>query len=212
MTPELWQRLKPLYDAALELAPSMRDQYVEQVCGNDHELKRELIALLKAGTESTWAGEAPLLSVSNFLIPDVRPFSIGERILGRFEIVRHLGTGGMGEVYEATDLELGRIALKTIRPEIAGNPNTLARFRKEVQLARKAQGQISAAFTNYSSFRLLERSLSESFSPWNFLTGRRWQTKSSATARCPERRRNKLLSRYALDCRPSTRPGSSTAI
>jgi hypothetical protein len=46
----------------------------------------------------------------------------------------------MGKVYEAMDLELGRIALKTIRPEIAANPEMLARFKKEVQLALKISG------------------------------------------------------------------------
>ena len=51
--------------------------------------------------------------------------------------MRLIGNGGMGEVYEAIDLEMGRIALKTIRPDIAANPDMLSRFRKEVQLALK---------------------------------------------------------------------------
>jgi serine/threonine protein kinase len=44
-------------------------------------------------------------------------------ILGRFKIVRYVSGGGMGEVYEAIDLEMGRIALKTVRPEIASSPD-----------------------------------------------------------------------------------------
>lgn len=44
----------------------------------------------------------------------------------------------MGEVYEAPELEMGRIALKTIRPDIAGTPDKLlAHFKKEVGLAQK---------------------------------------------------------------------------
>ena len=69
--------------------------------------------------------------------PMTPTFAPGELILSRFRIVRLIGSGGMGEVYEATDLQLGRVALKTIRPEIAGDPGIFARFRKEVQLARK---------------------------------------------------------------------------
>jgi serine/threonine protein kinase len=60
--------------------------------------------------------------------------------LDRFKIVRHLDAGGMGDVYEASDLELGRIALKTIRADIVSSPEILSRFRREVQLARKVSG------------------------------------------------------------------------
>lgn len=65
-------------------------------------------------------------------------FRIGEIVSGRYRITRFIAQGGMGEVYEAEDQELGeRIALKTIRPQIAGNARTMERFRREVQLARK---------------------------------------------------------------------------
>jgi tetratricopeptide (TPR) repeat protein len=56
----------------------------------------------------------------------------------RFRIVKLLGHGGMGEVYEALDLELGEhVALKTLRAERAGNEEAIEGFRREIQLARK---------------------------------------------------------------------------
>ena len=56
----------------------------------------------------------------------------------RFRIVTFLAQGGMGEVYEAEDLELGgRVALKTIRPEIATEPRIIQRFKREIALSRK---------------------------------------------------------------------------
>ena len=62
----------------------------------------------------------------------------GELLGERFRVVRRVGVGGMGEVYEAEDLSLKtRIAIKTIRPEIAGDPHILERFKREINLARQ---------------------------------------------------------------------------
>src|ERR1700756_2923943 len=60
-------------------------------------------------------------------------------VLGnRYEIIQILGEGGMGAVYKAKDIELGRvIALKVIRPELASNPEILQRFKQELVLARQ---------------------------------------------------------------------------
>src|ERR1700728_4799251 len=60
-------------------------------------------------------------------------------ILGeRYEILKQLGEGGMGAVYKARDHELDRlVALKVIRPELAGHPDILRRFKQELILARQ---------------------------------------------------------------------------
>jgi Tol biopolymer transport system component/tRNA A-37 threonylcarbamoyl transferase component Bud32 len=65
-------------------------------------------------------------------------FTVGELIAERFRIVRLIGRGGMGEVYEADDLELReRIAVKTVLAEDHEDSAAGRRFRREVQLARK---------------------------------------------------------------------------
>jgi tetratricopeptide (TPR) repeat protein len=65
-------------------------------------------------------------------------FSAGDRVAGRYNIVRFVARGGMGEVYEAEDVELrGRVALKTIRPEIALDHQAIERFKREIHLARQ---------------------------------------------------------------------------
>ncbi|MGA2001590.1 MAG: protein kinase [Terriglobales bacterium] len=57
---------------------------------------------------------------------------------GRYEILQMLGLGGMGAVYKAQDRELDRtIALKVIRPDLASNPEALARFKQELLTARQ---------------------------------------------------------------------------
>jgi tetratricopeptide (TPR) repeat protein/predicted Ser/Thr protein kinase len=62
----------------------------------------------------------------------------GSLVGNRYEIIQMLGEGGMGAVYKARDRELDRlIALKVIRPELAGHPKVLQRFKQELLLARQ---------------------------------------------------------------------------
>jgi serine/threonine protein kinase/tetratricopeptide (TPR) repeat protein len=59
-------------------------------------------------------------------------------LANRFRILRFISKGGMGEVYEAEDLELReKVAIKTILPSTAANPAAIEQFKREIQLARK---------------------------------------------------------------------------
>lgn len=140
MTPELWQRLKPLFHAALEEDTQNRAAFIDSVCGKDLELKMHLEQLLQAEQQRTGSLDAPLAHLNGFLDDRGARFQPGELVLGRFRIVRPIGKGGMGEVYEAEDLQLGTIALKTIRHCIASSSDAFERFRQEVQLARRVSG------------------------------------------------------------------------
>lgn len=86
---------------------------------------------------------SPLPTQSEAPLPKQRTldepaFAPGEKIAGRYHVVRFLARGGMGEVYEVEDQELReRVALKTIRSEVAKDHLTVERFRREIQLARK---------------------------------------------------------------------------
>ncbi len=65
-------------------------------------------------------------------------FAAGDLVAERYRIVRFIARGGMGEVYEAEDLTLrGRLALKTVRPEVAANPVSVERFKREISIARR---------------------------------------------------------------------------
>jgi serine/threonine-protein kinase len=60
---------------------------------------------------------------------------LGHTVAGRFRLLRVLGTGGMGAVYEAEQLGLARhVALKVLHPHVAGSPGAVARFRREATL------------------------------------------------------------------------------
>jgi eukaryotic-like serine/threonine-protein kinase len=70
---------------------------------------------------------------------DATPSAGGHQVIGeRYEILGLLGSGGMGNVYKARDLELDELcALKVLRPELARDAEVLDRFRREVKLARR---------------------------------------------------------------------------
>jgi len=65
-------------------------------------------------------------------------FAAGDLVASRYKIVRQIGSGGTGEVYEALDTALGvSVALKALKPALAGKAVQLERFRREIQTARK---------------------------------------------------------------------------
>ena len=67
-----------------------------------------------------------------------KPLAAGTILGERYEIIRLLGQGGMGAVYQAHDRELERqVALKVIRGDMAANPEILRRFKQELILARQ---------------------------------------------------------------------------
>ncbi|MGA2813252.1 MAG: protein kinase [Candidatus Acidiferrum sp.] len=92
--------------------------------------------------QSASAGDETLLgddsTASKTTTVGVSAFSKGQVLAARFRILRFVARGGMGEVYEAEDLELNeRVALKTVRFEMADNERSIERFKREIQLARK---------------------------------------------------------------------------
>jgi serine/threonine-protein kinase len=85
---------------------------------------------------------ASALAVANGVLEDAprlgEDLRTGDALAGRYQILRRLGTGGMGAVYAALDLELDEtIALKLLRSELASSAGVLERFRREVKLARR---------------------------------------------------------------------------
>ena len=84
------------------------------------------------------------------------------QILAHYRIVRRIGAGGMGEVYRAADTVLGRdVAIKTLPPDVAKDPERVSRFRREAHLlASLNHPHIAAIYgfehTNDFSFLVLE--------------------------------------------------------
>lgn len=141
MTKERWARVKAIFESALQRPVDARRSFVSQACGDDSSLLLDVESLLsgykRAGNFMDQPAAA-ILAVSDDLSLNVYTFQIGEIVSGRFKILRFIGRGGMGEVYEAEDQDLcAAIALKIIRPNIADDPSTLIRFKQEIQLTRR---------------------------------------------------------------------------
>ncbi len=95
----------------------------------------------ESGKAQTIRGQQTAASArDNLGIPGLSSgeFEAGDVVAGRYQIIRRLGQGGMGTVYEAFDAELERtIALKTIRPDLAANAAALRRLKQETLLTRQ---------------------------------------------------------------------------
>jgi serine/threonine protein kinase/tetratricopeptide (TPR) repeat protein len=135
ITPELWQTVKTLFHAVLERPPAERTAFLEQNC-SDPDIRHEVATLLAGYKEAgAFLSDGRLDAAAKPEVGRLRP---GEILAGRFNILRFIAAGGMGEVYAAEDVELREhVAIKIISPEIVQAPSALARFKREVQLARR---------------------------------------------------------------------------
>jgi serine/threonine protein kinase/Tol biopolymer transport system component len=136
MTPERWVQVERLFYAALECPPAARAAFLDDSCRGDEDLRREVKSLLDSSAEfADDLLERQVLDVAARLIdlPSRQPRA-GQQ-LGDFELRASLGMGGMGEVYRARDLKLGRdVAIKLLPELLADDADRVSRFRREAQI------------------------------------------------------------------------------
>lgn len=136
MTPERWQQIDHLFQAALAYAPAKREEFLAGKCAGDEPLRLEVESLLSSLEEAEGFIETPAADLAAELLNSQRStFEPGYQIQN-YRIVRHLGSGGMGEVYLAEDIRLNRkIALKLLPPHFTVNPDRVRRFEREARAA-----------------------------------------------------------------------------
>ena len=132
MSPQRWQRVKDLFNSALERDPELRGAFLRSVCGQDESLRAEVESLLKAheDVEGSTAGLA-----TTELPKQLPEDTMAGRRIGPYQIVRRLAFGGMASVYLAVRADnqyRKRVAVKLIRPEL-DSQDVLRRFRNERQ-------------------------------------------------------------------------------
>ena len=103
-----------IFSEALSLAGDKRDAFVREQCADDAELLQQVRALLAADTDARSFLDSPLNREEQ--IADADDPLVGERI-SQYTLIRRIGAGGMGTVYEARQEHPGRrVALKVLRP------------------------------------------------------------------------------------------------
>jgi tetratricopeptide (TPR) repeat protein len=147
LTPERWQRLRRAIDGALAAeTPADQEVAVEDACAGDLSLLADARSILRAARHTRGFLEAPPITADS-LVPagfEDRPALIG-LTLGHYRIEEHLGAGGMGEVFRAHDLALGREAAVKVLPRRV-RPELRRRLVLEAEAASRLQHPGIATF------------------------------------------------------------------
>jgi len=135
--PVRWRRAVDLFHAALERPAEGRDAFLSEACGADTDLRREVASLMDADRQASQSGLEGLGGelAAGWIRECQGPDLVG-KTLGRYEVAARVGSGGMGDVYRASDRTLGRsVALKVLSPAFLADPGFRRRLEDEARAA-----------------------------------------------------------------------------
>lgn len=136
MTPERLQQVKELFLTVLESEPARRATLLAESCAGDEELRAEVEALLAEQQNAVSFLETPAIEIEARLLAEAERPTMEGRVFGDYRLISLLGRGGMGEVYLAEDLRLGRqAALKFLPQHLLDDAERVRRFKREAMLA-----------------------------------------------------------------------------
>ncbi len=163
MTSERWQQIEQLYHAALERAADERAAFLDVACDGDPALRQEVVSLLAYDGAAQHFISTPPDDLAAELLAAARFPSLIGSDLNHYRILSRLGRGGMGEVYLAADMRLGRkVAVKLLPSEFMLDAGRVRRFEQEARAASALNHpniltihEIGEAVTEYKTARYI---------------------------------------------------------
>jgi serine/threonine protein kinase/cytochrome c-type biogenesis protein CcmH/NrfG len=134
MTPAQLQTIEEIFYAALDQDPDQVARYLETKCEGDELLRGEVEALLASRQRVGSFIETPAVGIATRIIENGQADLLVGQTFGHYKISKRIGSGGMGEVYLATDVKAVRkAALKLLPMRYTGDAERLKRFQQEAR-------------------------------------------------------------------------------
>ncbi|HET9786272.1 MAG TPA: serine/threonine-protein kinase, partial [Pyrinomonadaceae bacterium] len=131
-----WQKVREVFDTALQKQPKERRSYIKEACGDDTALLTEVQSLVSSLDQSNEFLEIPAVAhVAEMIVTATQSRPPGTRF-GHYELIRQIGIGGTGEVYLARDQKLDRlVGIKILNEDFRREDTNLERFAREAKAA-----------------------------------------------------------------------------
>src|SRR6266704_3663235 len=134
MTPARLQTIEKIFRAALDQEPDQISIFLDAACDGDEVLRRKVEALVASHQRPGRFMETSAVGLATRIIQNGQADLLIGRTIGHYKISERIGTGGMGDVYLATDMTAGRkAALKLLPERFTGDAERLKRFQQEAR-------------------------------------------------------------------------------
>ena len=134
MTPARLQTIEQIFRAALDQKPEQIGAFLDTACEGDEPLRCKVEALLASHQRAGSFIETSSVGLATRIIENERADLLVGQTFGHYKISKRIGSGGMGEVYLATDVTASRkAALKLLPMRFTGDANRLKRFQQEAR-------------------------------------------------------------------------------
>src|SRR6266404_413460 len=132
MTPARLQTIEEIFHAALDQEPDRIGAFLDETCAGDEVLRGKVEALLASHQRAGGFIETSAVGITTRIIENGQADLLVGRTIGHYKISKRIGTGGMGDVYLASDMTASRkAALKLLPERFTGDIERLKRFQQE---------------------------------------------------------------------------------